>query len=77
MLTSYWGALHTLLYYNKAVQTGYAKYRGGMFKIPIIDRWLVLVTGPELISELSRAPEKELSMSAATAEVRCTGFFFD
>jgi len=77
MFTSYWGALRTLLDYNKAVQTGYAKYRGGIFKIPIIDQWLVIVTGPQLISEVSRASEKDLSMSAATAEVRCPRFFSD
>jgi len=69
MLTSYWGALHTVLDFGKVMQRGYTEYRGEMFKMPLMGRWLVVVTTHQLISEVSRAPEKELSMNEATAEV--------
>jgi len=69
MLTSYYGAVRTLADYTRMVQTGYAKYRGGMFKIPITDQWLVVLSGPELITEYSRAREQDLSADHAILEV--------
>ena len=72
MLTSYIGALQTLLDYNKAVETGYAKYRGGMFKISAMDHWIVIVSGPELLLEYSRTREEDLSLGSATSKVTAT-----
>ena len=69
MVSSYIGAMRTLLNYNKVIETGYAKYRGGMFKIPVMNNWIVVISGAELLSEYSRAREQDLSMGSATSKV--------
>jgi len=61
--------MRTLLDYNKAVEIGYAKYRGGMFKIPAMDHWIVVISGAALLSEYSRAREEDLSLGSATSKV--------
>lgn len=68
-LTSYFGAARTMVEYTKVVQTGYDKYKGGMFKIPLMGQWIVMVTGPQLIKEYSKAKEQDLSSDVAVHEV--------
>lgn len=68
-LTSYFGALRSLQDYNKPIQEGYEKYGGGFFKVPLLDRWMVMVTGKELLQEYSRAKESDLSINHAIATV--------
>lgn len=58
-----------MLSYQAVVQKGYEKYRDGIFKIPLMDRWLVVLSSPQLISELSKAREQDLSADQATLEV--------
>ncbi|EGO30935.1 hypothetical protein SERLADRAFT_444508 [Serpula lacrymans var. lacrymans S7.9] len=47
------------------VQEGYIKYKGKAFKIPNVYKWRVIVSGPELIEELHKAPDNELSFLEA------------
>ena len=46
----------------------FRQYHPGIFKIAILDRWLVVVTGAELIEDIRKAPEDELSFISATKE---------
>jgi hypothetical protein len=46
------------------------KHKGGMFRVPLIDRWVVVLTGPRLIEELRKVPEDELSFDHAMRDVR-------
>jgi len=41
----------------------YAKYKGSAFKFAEVKGWHVIVTGPGLVNELSKAPDDELSIS--------------
>jgi len=68
MLTSYWGAVSTLLDFNKSIKAGYDKH-GNMFKVALLDRWMVMISGKELLQEYGRAKEAELSFGDATAKV--------
>ena len=45
------------------------QYYGTLFKVAMLDGWLVVFTGPKLIDELRRSPEEELSANEGTAEV--------
>ena len=47
-----------------------AQYRGGAFRIANHNRWHIVVTGPQLIEELKKAPDDVLSFNEAIKEVR-------
>ncbi|KAG1757776.1 cytochrome P450 [Suillus lakei] len=51
------------------VQEGYQKHKGGMFRVPLINRWVVVLTGPRLIEELRKVPEHELSFDHAMRDL--------
>ncbi|KAF7374692.1 Ent-kaurene oxidase [Mycena sanguinolenta] len=53
----------------KVLQQGYEQYRNGAFKIPQMDRWIVLVSGNEMLDALRGAPEHILSMEAAMTDL--------
>ncbi|KAF8330118.1 cytochrome P450, partial [Amanita rubescens] len=53
---------------QEIVQDGYDKYRGSIFKVPMLTKWMVIVTGSQKIEELRRAPDEILSMRRALAE---------
>lgn len=46
------------------------KYKGETFKVPRISTWEVVVSKPELIDEVRKAPDNVLSFHAAVDEVR-------
>lgn len=45
------------------------KYKGGVFKVPRMSGWWVVVTSPKFIEELAMATDKELSQPDAVIEV--------
>jgi len=55
-------ALRFLTHGGAMVQEGYDKYKGGVFKIPELSHWHIIVTGPKLVEELRSAGD-ELSLS--------------
>jgi hypothetical protein len=46
------------------------QYQSGMFRIPELNRWHVIVAGPQLTEELHKAPDDVLSFDAAVKDVR-------
>ncbi|EJF59354.1 cytochrome P450 [Dichomitus squalens LYAD-421 SS1] len=40
---------------------GYEKYRGSTFKVALLDQWLVIVSGSELVDEVRKRPELSLA----------------
>jgi hypothetical protein len=67
ILSSYVGAYRYLLYGNDMIQEGYAKYR--VFRVPLIHRWDVIISGRELVEQLRASKEEELSIQEAFNEV--------
>ncbi|TCD68632.1 hypothetical protein EIP91_010287 [Steccherinum ochraceum] len=67
-ILSYIGAFRYFTQGKYMMQEGYDKYKGGAFKVPELFRWLVVVTGPQLIEELRKAGDDELSFDEAVAE---------
>ncbi len=45
------------------------QFYGTIFKISMLDGWLVVFTGPKLIDELRRSPDEELSAVEGTTQV--------
>ena len=46
-----------------------SQYKGGIFKVPELFRWHILVTGRVLVDELRKANESDLSMMEAVNDV--------
>ena len=40
-----------------------------MFKIALLDQWLVVVSGPKMVDELRRRPDEELSFMEGIEDV--------
>ncbi|KAM6492346.1 Cytochrome P450 [Amanita muscaria] len=47
------------------LQKGYDKHRGSIFKVSTWSKWLILVSGPQLIDDLRSASDDELSADTA------------
>jgi hypothetical protein len=50
MLTSYFSAVYVFFNFTEVVQSGYNKHRGGMFKIPLLDYWMVVLSGGSILN---------------------------
>ncbi|KAJ3769084.1 cytochrome P450 [Lentinula raphanica] len=65
------GFIGTYKFFTNAreiLQEGYQKYPNRIFKIPQMDRWVIVATGRELIEDITKASDNELSMIDAAAE---------
>ncbi|EMD42272.1 hypothetical protein CERSUDRAFT_41330 [Gelatoporia subvermispora B] len=60
-LLSYIGAYRFFVDARDMLQEGYEKYKGSTFKVPMFDRWLVVVNGRTLIEELRRLDDDKVS----------------
>ena len=45
------------------------QYPNGVFRLPLLTKWLVICSGPQLLEEIRRANDNELSIDLATQEV--------
>ncbi|KAI3621172.1 cytochrome p450 [Moniliophthora roreri] len=61
LIASYITAISFLFNSKKIILEGYEKHRGKVFKIPLVDRWHILVSGASLVDDLKKAPEDVLS----------------
>ncbi|KAJ7124671.1 cytochrome P450 [Mycena crocata] len=68
IVSSYLAALHILNHANAVIQDGYAKYREGIFRVPMLFRWEYVASGARHILEIAAAPEHILSFQAGVAE---------
>jgi cytochrome P450 len=68
-VSSWLGAVRFISDAPAMVQEGYQKHKGGMFRVPLIDKWVVVLTGPRLIEELRKVPEDELSFDHAMRDL--------
>ncbi|KAJ6544006.1 cytochrome P450 [Mycena capillaripes] len=69
ILASYVTAFKFMSDANSVLQQGYEKYRDGAFKIPQMDRWIIIVSGSDMLDALRGAPEHILSMEAAMTDL--------
>ena len=53
------------------------QHYGSAFKVPLLDQWMVIVSGPNMVDELRKRPEEELSVMDGLLEVRPPDSCFD
>ncbi|KAI0360978.1 cytochrome P450 [Trametes cingulata] len=68
-ILSYFAAREFMHNSRKVLEEGYRKYRGSAFKVPMLDRWVVVVSGAEMVQELKNRPDEELSFQEDVADV--------
>ncbi|KZT73268.1 cytochrome P450 [Daedalea quercina L-15889] len=66
-ILSYIGALRFIFNARDTLQEGYDKYK--VFKVAMVDRWLVVVSGAQMNEELRRFPDEQMSFDIAVAEL--------
>ncbi|PCH34304.1 cytochrome P450 [Wolfiporia cocos MD-104 SS10] len=68
-LISYVGAVIYAKNARKLLQEGYEKYKGSAFRIPMLDRWVVVVCGATMAEELRKMPDDQMSFIEAAEEL--------
>ncbi|KAL4070778.1 cytochrome P450 [Scleroderma citrinum] len=68
-LSSYYGAARFILHAKSMIQEGYDQYKDGFFKVPMMNRWVVVITGPRLLEELRKIPDERLSFDHAMRDL--------
>ncbi|KAJ8586523.1 cytochrome P450 [Rhizopogon salebrosus TDB-379] len=68
-LSSWFGAIRFIFDAPAMVQEGYQMHKGDMFRVPLIDKWVVVLTGPRLVEELRKVPEEDLSFDHAVRDL--------
>ncbi|KAI0673798.1 cytochrome P450 [Trametes maxima] len=66
---SYLSAFVFMARCKEIVEQGYRRYYGSTFKVPLLDNWMVVVSGPKLVDELRRRSDDELSFIEAIADI--------
>ncbi|KAF8955284.1 cytochrome P450 [Flammula alnicola] len=68
LISSYFEAMRFFRHGREMVQEGYTKYYGTPFKVSMTGRYMVVISGPEMIEDIRRASEEQLSFGEAVAE---------
>ncbi|KAH9918497.1 cytochrome P450 [Fomitopsis serialis] len=68
-ILSYGGALKFSVNAREMLQEGYTKYRGSVFRVPLMDRWLVVVSGAAMNEELRKLPDDQMSFLDAAEDL--------
>ncbi|KAJ7308690.1 cytochrome P450 [Mycena albidolilacea] len=55
------------------VAEGYQKFYGGVYKFPQIGGWMIMASGTDMVEDIRRAPDDELSFSQALEDIFHTG----
>ncbi|KAF8730469.1 hypothetical protein AX14_005557, partial [Amanita brunnescens Koide BX004] len=67
-LTSYIGAYRFHVRAKEVIKEGHNKYRGSIFRIPTITKWMIIASAPDQVERIRRAPDDILSVRDATGE---------
>ncbi|KAF8527172.1 cytochrome P450 [Hysterangium stoloniferum] len=68
LLSSYWSAIDFSAQGKNMVQTGYEKYKGGIFRVAQMDQWNIIISARQHIEELAKASNDVFSFEAAVEE---------
>ncbi|KAF7317664.1 Cytochrome P450 [Mycena kentingensis (nom. inval.)] len=67
-LISYLGAFRYVFNAKEMFQEGYEKFPKGVFRVALIDRWSVLVSGKQMVEDIANAREEDMSFHQSTNE---------
>ncbi|KAF9264409.1 cytochrome P450 [Marasmius fiardii PR-910] len=65
LLSSYISGFKFFKHGAQILEEGYKKHPAQAFKVPLFDRWMVIVTGRDMIEDLRKAKDDELSFNQA------------
>ncbi|TBU36871.1 cytochrome P450 [Dichomitus squalens] len=65
---SYLSALNYILNSTKILREGYERFRGSAFKVADLESWTIILNGPEMVDEIRKRPEEELSAVESNEE---------
>ncbi|KAF8897197.1 cytochrome P450 [Infundibulicybe gibba] len=68
MLSSYPGAFRFLREAREMVQEGYDQYCGTAFRVPMLSKWMIVLSGPRMIDDIRKATDDQLSFRDALSE---------
>ncbi|KAK0222735.1 cytochrome P450 [Armillaria nabsnona] len=54
---------------KEIIEKGYRKYHGSVFKVPLLDKWMIVVSGTEKIDDIRKSSPGQLSSLDATSEL--------
>ncbi|KAK0212154.1 cytochrome P450 [Desarmillaria ectypa] len=69
IITSWKDAFRFVFHAKEIIQEGHRMHYGSAFKVPMFDKWMVVVSGPEKINEIRKASLEQLSSKDAGGEV--------
>ncbi|KDQ24036.1 hypothetical protein PLEOSDRAFT_161982 [Pleurotus ostreatus PC15] len=69
IFSSYITSLRFTINAESVLYDGYKKYKGRIFKVAQMDRWIAFASGDALLENLRTAPEHVLSMEAAMVDL--------
>ncbi|KAF8906747.1 cytochrome P450 [Gymnopilus junonius] len=72
VMFSYYNAFKFIFRGHDMIQKGYNEYHGTAFKVPTLSRWLVMVSGPQMIDDIRRGDQ--LSFTEAVSEIVHTDY---
>ncbi|OJT14393.1 Ent-kaurene oxidase [Trametes pubescens] len=67
-LLSYIGARKFVHRGKDIIREGYQKHYGKAFKVPMLDKWMVFVSGPEVLDDIRRRPDEEVSFAESVED---------
>ncbi|KAF5347217.1 hypothetical protein D9758_011089 [Tetrapyrgos nigripes] len=69
VFTSYLTAFRWITKATDIIEEGYRLYPGGIYKIPTIDGWQVVVNGRDMVDDIRKATDRDLSNLDATDDI--------
>ncbi|KAF8583917.1 cytochrome P450 [Ramaria rubella] len=73
---SYLDVFHLVRNANVMLLKGYSQFKGGVFRLPDMNRWYIMVCGKKHVEELSTAPEELLSLKDVLNEILARDYTF-
>ncbi|TBU58191.1 cytochrome P450 [Dichomitus squalens] len=67
-ILSYLSAFRYVLNSRQILKIGYEKFSDSSFKVALLDQWMVVVNGPQLLDEIRKRPDEELSFLESTED---------
>ncbi|KAK0226712.1 cytochrome P450 [Armillaria fumosa] len=68
IITSWIDAFKFVHHAKEIIQAGHEMYDGSAFKVPLLDKWMVVVSGPEKINDIRKASADQLSFMDANVD---------
>ncbi|EJF60310.1 cytochrome P450 [Dichomitus squalens LYAD-421 SS1] len=65
---SYLSAFNYILNSTKILREGYERFKGSAFKVADLESWTVILNGPEMVDEIRKRPDEELSAMESNEE---------